>query len=120
MLLSPELLRTIVDETKRNGGHTYPTPPPIGYMVANLDCNFCCDVEQFDESYLREYIKYTGWHQGYLGTWVEDGKVYLDISECKKDKLEAILLGFARRQLAIWDNENSTCIKLQDYVAKGH
>lgn len=48
----------------------------------------------------------------YLGTWVHDGKVYIDLSEWVEGKAEAVALAQSRGELAIWDcyagNEVST------------
>ena len=41
-----------------------------------------------------------------LGAWVEGGKVWLEPSETVASKDEAIALGQARDQIAVWDNEH--------------
>jgi hypothetical protein len=41
--------------------------------------------------------------KNYLGTWLNEGKVYLDVSENIMDRAEAIRLGQERNQLAIYD-----------------
>lgn len=47
-----------------------------------------------------------------LGSWIDKGKLYLDISELILDKRQAIQLAYSRNQLAIYDNINQIGIDL--------
>lgn len=47
----------------------------------------------------------------FVGTWVNDGKLYLDVSVNIADKDTAIALAKSSNQLAIWDCKNQTEIK---------
>ena len=42
----------------------------------------------------------------YLGTWVNDGDLHLDVSEYVQDKVKAYALALLRDELAIWDNRH--------------
>jgi hypothetical protein len=44
--------------------------------------------------------------KNYLGTWLNDSKVYLDVSENIQELFEAIRRGRERNQKAIWDVAN--------------
>lgn len=48
----------------------------------------------------------------FLGGWVENGVVYLDVSEQIFDKRIALTQGINRNQLAIYDASNSSVINL--------
>ena len=48
----------------------------------------------------------------FLGGWVENDIVYLDVSEQIFDKRTALVQGINRNQLAIFDASNSSVIKL--------
>jgi hypothetical protein len=47
-----------------------------------------------------------------LGSWIDKGKLYLDVSELILDKRQAIQLAYSRNQLAIYDNTNQVSIDL--------
>lgn len=49
---------------------------------------------------------------GYVGLWLHDGYIYLDISKCYKDKAEAIAMGYANKQLSIYDIANDSYINM--------
>lgn len=47
-----------------------------------------------------------------VGGWIEEGKVYLDLTEVIEDKSEAITKAVNRNQLAIFDFEKKEVIEL--------
>jgi hypothetical protein len=47
-----------------------------------------------------------------LGIWADDNVWYLDVSNVVSDKQDAIKLGIANEQLAIFDNKNKVSITL--------
>lgn len=46
------------------------------------------------------------WDTRYVGTWVHEGKIYLDIVEHYTDRAYAIGCGQVNNQIAIWDVAN--------------
>lgn len=52
----------------------------------------------------------------YVGLWVNNGVLYVDLSERFAFKQPAINAGIARNQIAIWDCENKTEINTQQPV----
>ena len=46
----------------------------------------------------------------YLGTWVDEGVLYIDASEWVAEYYEAHELAAARGELAIWDNHNKVSL----------
>ena len=47
-----------------------------------------------------------------MGSWVNDGKVYLDVTMLITDKRKAIETAYKNNQLAIYDNTNKVVIEL--------
>lgn len=86
--------------------------PTTGYMVA-LDGHeetfpaevFC--AEMLSGYVARKFDVLTGPGEVYLGAWLADGLVYLDVSENTPSLVEALHLGAERRQLAVWDVANA-------------
>lgn len=51
----------------------------------------------------------------YLGTWVDDGDLHLDVSQIVLNRVDAIGLGLSRQELAIWSVEKNEAISLQRF-----
>lgn len=82
--------------------------PTDGFMVALLGHEQTFTTEEFEVTHLVRYVAdkfevLTGPGEVYLGAWVSDGLVYLDVSECIADRAEALTLAALRTQLAVWD-----------------
>lgn len=48
----------------------------------------------------------------YLGTWVNEGNVYIDVAQWVGDRGTALGLGHARGELAVWDCERGEEVTL--------
>jgi hypothetical protein len=48
----------------------------------------------------------------YLGTWVNGGNVYIDLSEWVGDRDQAVGLGRERGELTVWDCERGEEVTL--------
>lgn len=88
--------------------------PVVGYMVALEGHEERVPADAFTEDRLKRYVRdhfdaLTG-DARYLGAWLEDGHVYLDVSECVMSRAKALFLGGERKQLAVWDVINSQSI----------
>lgn len=86
--------------------------PTSGYMVALAGHEERIPVEAFTLDRLTRYVKAHAdvllEGDTYLGAWMSDGHVFLDVSECVvTSRADAIELGAARGQLAVWDVVNS-------------
>ena len=51
----------------------------------------------------------------YIGLWVDNGMMYIDISININDKVEALEFGKKNKQFAIYDLENDKSLYLKDY-----
>ena len=94
----------IMQQTKANGGCTTNTQyemPTTGYMVA---------VKGFNT--LEEMLDYNLKPNEYYGTWVDNGKVYYDVSLNIQAERQAMILALFRHELAIWDVVNNEAIPM--------
>lgn len=114
--IADEVPDEVVDGIRQRGGVTlYPDTLESyedrrGYGVALKAPGVILDsVEQMSplalEAYLRHAKAYFEDPANFFGVWIDDtdGKVYLDVTVLVDDRDEAIDLGRAEDQLAIWD-----------------
>lgn len=92
--------------------------PTAGYMVALEGHEETFPAEVFCAEMLSGYVArkfdvLTGTGEVYLGAWLADGVVYLDVSECVTDRQLALELGALRNQLAVWDVVNSAEVSVR-------
>lgn len=90
--------------------------PVHGYMVAQTDHThtFPASIMKdraklaraIDQMLMAEKGVFTS-HDTYLGGWVHDGKLWLEPSDNVISHDEAVRLGKARNQIAIWDVDNT-------------
>lgn len=112
-------LYKIIEQAIQNGGISYSINngdcnPSSGYMVSVLGCETKVDLINLDlvVRFIKHNIDLLSDSKSYLGIWLNDGVWYLDVS-CNYETLgSAIIEGTKNKQLAIWDCENATEIKL--------
>ena len=100
----------ILKQTLKNGGFT-PDNVKGRYIVATPNNETITPIKHFTKSLVRAYLRLASEQSLAIGTWVHNGKVYLDSIKGFEDLEEA--LGFARlsNQLAIYDRlENKEII----------
>lgn len=117
----------VAEKVRENGGLSVKlidgSEPIKGFMVAT-DSKFGAVVDEKDffdpaktedilNDYLLKHQAELGKENNYLGLWLNDGKVYLDVSENIEDKEAAIKAGQDRDQISIWD------VAAQDEVPTG-
>jgi hypothetical protein len=118
--LNPEVASNIVKFTQEWGGLSINmvdgSMPTTGYMVAKPP-EFGRIVDEIDfinpvkgpkilSDYMKTHKNDLGNGKNYLGTWLNESKVYLDVAENIQELFEAIRLGRERNQKAIWDVAN--------------
>lgn len=121
-------LKEFLKATMKNGGASFnlvtgELNPKTGYMVALIGHEKIIagvsDEKQL-QYHIADYIKDKAIllasgitdDKKYLGTWVNDGKLYLDVSINFVDKAMAVEIATRSNQLAIWDCANQTEIKI--------
>jgi len=97
--------------------------PKIGFSVSLVGYEVKIPLKEFSPKNVLAFIgdNYDILHKDnmFLGGWVENGVVYLDISELIGDKETAIYQGIKRNQLAIFDNSNEVVINLPKGQGQG-
>lgn len=115
-----DLIEDIVSKTLKNGGTTTSIltgemNPKTGFMCSLKDCAII-NIAQFNTSSIEEIIrdnkKLLLEENIYLGTWVNEGMIYIDISENITNIEEARAVGITRKQLAIFDCSKKEVITL--------
>ena len=114
-------LNTLVHELSLTGGFSYnvntgESNPPTGYMVSLLGFEEQFHFDEFDNKDLKHYF-FTNSEQFYrqdvfLGGWVDDNLVYLDVSVNIKNLETAIYTGICNSQKSIYDCANKNYINL--------
>lgn len=115
------MLDKIINEAIKNGGATLTATLDnatlkYNYMVSlyGYEKTFKVDdVEGLKEGLKAYQKKATGKKDLYIGLWVNDGLVYLDLSVniCKKN--DALRIGKQNKQQAIYDIKNNKDIKIK-------
>ena len=115
-------MRLKVNELKdlalKNGGFSLSPEgqcPKSGYMVSVQDIlKMPLDLwlELEDQASIDDYSKIASDINGYIGCWIDDGNVYIDISANIQDKEKALQTAKRNNQLAIYDIANSESIYL--------
>jgi hypothetical protein len=74
-------------------GHEQRVPLQVGWL----------GLQQAIADYAESKRSWLAQPGRYLGAWIDDGIVYLDITEVHAERAHAEALGYDRNQLAIWD-----------------
>ena len=116
------LLTKIKTNTLKNGGGEFNINgknPTQGYLCSIKDIIAVIDINDFNFSIIDKIIEENKnilkRKNTYLGTWVENGKIYIDI--CKNYKTKSYCLKVAKklRELAILDLKTYTGIDVKWY-----
>ena len=116
--------RTIRDMVRRGGGTLWPCgccefKPDYGAQVAvpNTGGVVALDDEDAFEAVFSACEKWIDSqpdkHDYYIGLWVDDGMLYVEVSEHIADIDYAVDEGQRRNQKCIWDWANSTTISTE-------
>ena len=86
--------------------------PLTGYIVSLPGYTRRIVLENFSDENVKDYAasyfyELTSPGSFFIGGWVENDEVWLDVSENIQSLVEAKLLGVERNQIAIWDVVNS-------------
>lgn len=95
--------------------------PTDGYMVSLEGLEVRIGTKAFSPQWLDHFILRNRTllenPNYYVGAWVENGFVYLDISECTNSLEQATKLARQRNQLAIYDVSCGVVIQVAGTVA---
>lgn len=92
--------------------------PVHGYMVSMRETEYVCSVYEFGPDVVEAYVATTPLPKGdyFYGAWVEDGKVYLDVSINVTTRDEAMMIADLEDQLAVFDVYTGTVVQ-SDHLA---
>ena len=98
----------------RNGGATVngkgeAVTLKSGYQVSKQDL-FCVDSSRLTQQHIEAVVSNLFKRGEYAGFWVDDGKVYCDISKRYGTKKDALAAGKALQQISVWDWKKQTTI----------
>jgi len=114
-------LQNFYNELVNNNGASYSIVngilnPNSGYFVSLPNREQQINRNDFNTSILADFINNNSDllsnENNFVGGWIENGIVYLDVSEQIADKRTALNLGVQRNQLAIYDANNGNVINL--------
>lgn len=106
-----QLIKTIYQTTIKTGGASFNidgVAPMSGFMVATIGAEKVINAKDFNKRVLKKFVKK---HIKELkkdsslcvGTWKDNNKIYLDLSNNILDKTKAVSQGIKNKQLAIFD-----------------
>jgi len=111
--------QNFLSETIDNNGAT------LGINGQRLTNGFLVSIEKFGEviplhkvgsetvpNYVVKNQTELSKENHFLGSWVNNGNVYLDVTMLTTDKRKAIEIAYKNNQLAIYDNTNKVVINL--------
>lgn len=96
----------MVDGSMPTSGYMVAKPPEFSRIVDEVDFSNPVKGPKILSDYMKTHKNDLGNGRNYLGTWLNDSKVYLDVSENIQELFEAIRRGRERNQKAIWDVAN--------------
>jgi hypothetical protein len=96
----------MVDGSMPTTGYMVAKPPEFGRIVDEIDFINPVKGPKILSDYMKTHKNDLGNGKNYLGTWLNESKVYLDVAENIQELFEAIRLGRERNQKAIWDVAN--------------
>ena len=113
-------MENLKNDILKNGGFTIDSEyqkinKKDGYMVSLLGYETQLSIKNIDkiDGIIEKYKKIIGNKKNmYIGAWLDNDIIYIDISKHIEKKYNAIQYGIKNRQLAIYDIKNDTCIDL--------
>ena len=107
----------MVQHIMKNGGATFTSSLEHanlkkGYMVSLPEHEQVVSLETAHTANLEKFTRLAKSLNGFVGTWLNNGRIYLDISVNILDLSEALRFGKKWNQLAIYDIENETTIEV--------
>jgi hypothetical protein len=121
-------LGNLVHELALEGGFSYNITtgehnPNDGYMVSIQGFEEQYYYEDFESKDLKNFVAKNAIHfaagNRFIGGWVDDKLVYLDVSVNIKNLEKAIYTGISNNQLAIYDCESNVSITLPSAQKSG-
>lgn len=102
-------VKELKEELKKSGGLTLSADytkatEKNGFYVSKIGYEKIINIEDL-ESYIKMYSKMLLKNE-YIGLWIDNGLLYIDITKHYKNKKEALKIGIKNKQKAIFDIAN--------------
>lgn len=115
--MNRKLLKTIKKLVVKNGGLTLsPTLEKVnynkGFMVSLSGSELKLSIKDLSITHLKQYQKLAKDKKAFIGFWLDNNTLYLDLSIRFLDESKALYFGKLNNQLAIYDLENQKSIYL--------
>ena len=81
-----------------------------GYMVSLKDHELKTSTKSLTSEVLKEYKKLAKHNDAYVGFWLDNEDLYIDVSINIQDRKKAIKIAQENKQLAIYDCRNGVSI----------
>ena len=96
--------------------------PNKGYFVSIPKYEQRIEVVNFSIQHVKDFINYNSDvlnEHNFVGSWIDNGIVYLDVTQQFQDKRQAITIGYCRGQQAIFDANLGKVIELPSPQTSG-
>lgn len=114
-------IENIKNELLKNGGITFnkdltSASNKNGYYVSIIGYEKIIKIEELEKT-IKEYQQKLLKNE-YIGLWIDNNKIYIDISKHYTDKKRAIESGIKNKQIAIYDilNNNNIYLLKDTYI----
>ena len=119
-------LKELINDIICKGGATLdrdlqPIDSKTGYMVSYFETEKTFNIDKIDYEAISNIIlerQADLKENEYLGFWIYEGKLYIDISINILDLKQAKKVGINNNQLAIYDLSNDTSIEIMEEVTE--
>ena len=119
-------LKELINDLICKGGATLdrdlqPIESKTGYMVSYFETEKTFNIDKIDYEAISNIIlerQADLKENEYLGFWIYEGKLYIDISINILDLKQAKKVGINNNQLAIYDLSNDTSIEIMEEVTE--
>lgn len=114
-------IKNIIDYTIKNGGCSFNSKLDIledlkGYTISVQKYEYKTTIKNINEiekNILKKMEILKNRKNYIMGTWIDDGILYIDINKIEKNYTRAVEFGKSQKQLAIFDNINKKSIYLK-------
>lgn len=118
-------MKKLIDEIINNGGASLDN----NYKIMNIEKGYSVSILGQEKTYCIDNLNYNDIIEDlkqkqelikdkkgyYVGLWVDDNKLYTDVSKTITNYKQAKEFGIANKQKAIFDNKNKKCVELVNY-----
>lgn len=113
---------TILNNGATFNNFTRELNPTKGYFVSLPKHEQRIEIDNFSIQHVKDFINCNNDvlnEHNFVGSWIDNGIVYLDVTQQFQDKRQAITIGYSRGQKAIFDANLGVVIELPSSQTSG-